>query len=182
MEIKELIAITRDPHFLRFVALLSVPQAPGWRMQHPRVPSVRGTLDRLMKLSKDLDSRPIQEQFINEFTGMLVWIVEADEHLGYDTEDMEWFVECIDHPGASTIFSLLFAYASCPVRWFSAEQVAEFTGKSASTWQKRAADGQIIGAKKLGKTWLFPESGLAAFGVKLPPPMQMEIEEVSEDS
>lgn len=182
MDITSLGALTRDEHFLRFVALLSVPQSAGWRIAHPTVPSVRSTLDRLMKLSKGLPA--VSHTFATEFNTMLVNITGADESLHYSTEDYTWIIEAADSEDAPLIFSLLFAYAVCPVRWYTAEQVAEFSDRAPSTWRKFAAEGRIIGAKKIGesKTWLFPESGLVAFGVKLPPPMQMEIEEVSEDA
>ncbi|GHP00945.1 hypothetical protein KSF_109920 [Reticulibacter mediterranei] len=178
--IQDLVKLRQNPHFLRFVAILGVPQFIEWRQAHPEVPSVRGTLNRLMKLRKHLPTRSIQQQFLNEFVGMLVWIVQADEHLHYSVEDMDWIIESVSSPDAPLIFSTLFVYASCPIRWFSAEQVATFAGRSPSTWQKRAADGLIVGVEKIGKTWLFSESGLAAAGVTVPP-MEREKEEEHEE-
>jgi hypothetical protein len=180
MDMKSLSALVQNEHFLRFVALLSVPQSPGWRMRHPKVPSVRATLDRLMKLSTALPERTIIEQFLTEFAGMLVWIVEADESLRYSERDMTWIVESLESRDAPLIFSLLFAYASCPVHWYSAEQLSEFTDKAASTWRNLAAEGSIIGTRKVGKVWLFPASGLIAYGVTIPSPLLMEVEEQKE--
>jgi hypothetical protein len=133
-----------------------------------------------MKLSKGMPS--LNKTFVTEFNEMLQAIVEADETLHYSPEDYQWVIEAADSDDGSLIFSLLFAFASCPVRWYTAEQVSEFSPYAPSTLRKFAAKGEIIGATKIGesKTWLFPESGLAAFGVKLPPPMQMEIEENTE--
>lgn len=177
MNIDSLGALTHNTHFLRLVALLSVPQAAGWRVAHPAIPPVRNTLNRLMKLRKSLPSASIRDDFFGELTSLLQTLVEADEALNYSTEDMDWILESISSEDAPLIFSLLFAYASCPVHWYSAEQVSQFTGNAPSTWRNRAAAGEIIGAKIVAKTWLFPESGLAAYGVALPPPMTVEIEE-----
>lgn len=182
MDIESLSTLTHNEHFLRFVAILSVPQSPGWRMRHPEVPSVRSTLDRLMKLGAGLPSPAIQVQFIGEFATMLLRIVEADESLHYSGDDMDFIVQSASGDSAPLIFSLLLAYASAPVRWFGAEQLSEFTDKAASTWRNLAADGAIIGAKKIGKTWLFPESGVAAYGVPLPPPLRFEVEESSDEN
>lgn len=177
MDIDNLSALTRNVHFLRFVALLSVPQAAGWRMEHPEVPPVRNTLNRLMRLRKGLPARTAQEDFMNEFSPLIQRLVEADTNLHYYTDDMDWITQSISSEDAPLIFSLLFAYASCPVHWYTAEQVSTFTNNAPSTWRMRAANGEIIGAKMVGKTWLFPESGLVAYGVQLPPPMTIEVEQ-----
>lgn len=183
MEMKSLTSITQNPHFNAFAALFSVAISANWRMRHPEVPDVRSTLDRLARLSRNLlkDATSIRNSFIHEITILLVQIVEADPKLHYSTEDLNWMFELLDGESgeARMILSMLFASAVSPRNFLTVEQVAEITGDGASTWRARAANGEIIGAWKAGKTWMFPLLSLKAYGVNIDR-SSLKFEEVTE--
>ena len=166
--------ILRNQHFNQFAALFSVAMSPQWRMKHPSVPSVRETLElRLSKLNRSLskEATAIRNTFVYELVKMLTDIVEADPKLRYSSADLDWLYSTIDADTASVTFAMMFAVASTPREYLSAEQVAEITGDAPSTWRARAADRKIAGAFKAGKTWMFPILSLRAYGVSVPDAM-----------
>src|SRR5258706_5587819 len=107
--------ILNGPHFNQFAALLRVAMSHHWRMAHPQVPNVRGTLEyRLLKLSQSLskDAPAIQQDFLTEWVGLITSIVEADPKLYYRPEDVNWLVGVLDGEYATVIMSMLFAAAA----------------------------------------------------------------------
>lgn len=181
---KSLTEILHDSHFNAFAALFSIAISPKWRMAHPEVPDVRATLDRLARLSRSLlkDATSIRDSFTKEFTLLLVQIVEADSRLHYSTDDLDWLYGVLDGDASTSrvTLSMLFAVAVTPRDFLTVEQVAEITGQNVSTWRAKAADGRIIGAFKVGKTWMFPLLSLKAYGVKVDR-SSLKIEETTEE-
>jgi hypothetical protein len=162
--------ILNNPHFSQFVVLLRVAMSQHWRMRHPEVPSVRSTIGyRLLKLSQSFSKHApsIRQDFLSEWTMMFASIVEADPKLYYRTEDVDWFLGVLDGEYASLTMSMLFAAASSKQSYLTPAQVAEATGDGESSWRKRCADGEIIGAFKAGKQWLIPTTSLRAYGVNV---------------
>lgn len=176
--------ILHNNNFCQFAMILSVAMSPKWRRAHPEIPSVRETLEyRLSRLNRGM----IQEQlsgikldFIKEWTGLFIHIVEADPDLFYTTENMDWFGQVMDgDPGtARATFSMLFAVASTLRTLYTCEQVAEITGEAASTWRNRCAKGDIVGATKIGengKVWVIPSLSLQAYGVDVPSDLKVDV-------
>lgn len=158
--------VLHNPHFNQFVALLRVAMSQHWRMRHPEVPSVRGTLEyRLSKLHHNLNQPSIQHDFIAEWTNLFTSVVEADPKLYYRVEDMDWLISVLDGEDATTILSMLFAASFSPTVFVTPAQVAEATSTHESGWRNKCADGEIIGAFKAGKQWLIPVTALRAYGV-----------------
>lgn len=169
--------IVHNPHVNHLAALLAVSMAPGWRMNHPEVPSVRAKIEELFKLLKGIEQPMIKAQFVTEFSQLLLRLKSADEKLFYRQEDLDWLNKVLDdkdYSQSKMIISFIFALSSTRQDWYTAEQLSELTGEGASTWRKRAVN--IIGAKQAGKTWIFPVLSLRAYGVDVPVPMTFEVE------
>lgn len=184
---ESLTATLHDPHFNSFAALFSIAISPKWRLAHPEVPDVRSILDRLARLSRSLpkDATSIRNSFVKEFTLLLVQIVEADSRLHYSTDDLDWLYSMLDGIESDpshvrAILSMLFAVAVTPREFLTVEQLVEVSGEGASTWRARAANGDIIGAWKAGKTWMFPVLSLRAYGVNVERSV-LKIEEDTEE-
>jgi hypothetical protein len=179
----ELTEITKNKHFLQIASLLSVAQSAGWRMRHPEMKSVRATLDGLARMIRGGTaafnaSETLKHQFAAELTVLLADIVKQDPKLHYSADDAKWIFETLYSEDAALVFSMLFAVSVSQQKWYSAEQVAEMTGKPAGTWKNRAAAGEIYGVERAGaRTWIFPSLELKARGISIPDNMSVEIEE-----
>jgi hypothetical protein len=165
--------VLRNPHFNQYAAILSTAMNQAWRSKHPEVPSVRGTLDRFSRLVKTAAlSDPAKQQFLSEFLGAYIAIVEADMRLLHRQEDMDWLLEIVDGGGIEmvAIFSMLFAVATARRQIYSLEQVAVTNELNAGTLKNRASRGEFVGAFKVAETnrWFFSEIGLLAQGLKIP--------------
>ncbi len=161
--------ILRNPHFSQFVALISVPyRSMHWRQNHPKVPFWT-RIKTITKLMHDggLAHENLSNQFIGEFTTLIVELVDADPKLFYRIEDMDWFIEALNGEYATVTMSMLFAMASSRPSLVTPAQIAEATGTSESNWRNKAAAGEIIGAFKAGKQWLIPTISLQAYGVNV---------------
>jgi Helix-turn-helix domain len=171
--------ILRNPHFSQFTALLSVPYGSmHWRQRHPEVPFWT-RVKTITKLMHDggIAHKNLRNQFINEFTTLIVELVSADPKLFYRTEDMDWFVQTLSGEYATLTMSMLFAAASSRQTYLTPAQIAEITGTSESNWRNKAAAGEIIGAVKAGKQWLVPKMSLQAYGTAVDIPGQVIEEE-----
>lgn len=172
----------KNKHFQQIAALLSIAQSAGWRRDHPAMPSVRETLDQLSRFihagpTAFNHSDSLKHQFAGVFVVMLAEIVMQDHKLSYSTEDAQWIFETLYSENAATTFSMLFAVSVAQQKWYSAEQVAQFTKESAGTWKNKAAAGELYAVQRAGaRTWMFPELALRAFGVNVPSSMEIEIE------
>lgn len=167
--------ILRNPHFSQFAALLSVPyRSMWWRKRHPEVPfwSRINTITRLMH-DGGLAHKSLRDQFIEEFTTLLMELVEADQKLYYRMEDMDWFLETLSGQYATVTMAMLFAMASAKQTYLTPMEIAEATNTSESNWRNKAAAGEIIGAFKAGKQWLIPTTSLRAYGVSVEIPGQV---------
>ncbi len=166
--------ILRNKHFLQIASLLSVAQSPGWRMRHREMKSVRATLDELAKYihggSEAFNSsETLKTQFYSTLTLLLADIVMQDVKLHYDQDDATWIVESLFSNQAAVTFSMLFAVSVSQQHWYSAEEVATFSGEAAGTWKNRAANNEVYAVERAGlRTWIFPELALRAFGVNVP--------------
>jgi len=169
--------ILKNPHFNQFAAMFSVAMAPGWQMRHPEVPSVRAKLEWFARLFKDSSTPFDQVRFVEEWSKILTALTVADPNLSYSTDDMDWFASVLDGKQANVTFSMLFAVASTPVLWLTLDQVADIAGGGASTWRKKASDGELVGARLAGKTWIIPQLSLKAYGIEIPTTMNIEIDE-----
>lgn len=170
--------ILENKSFNQFAAILAVTMSPGWRMNHPEIKSVRANLERLAKLSRSFPNPHPRQDFIDEWWSMLAELVMADvKLLRYSEDDAKWFYSIIYSDDARVTISMLFAVASTRQDWFTAEQLGESTPVAASTWRNRAANGEIVGATKAGKTWLFNGLALRAYGINVPSPMNIEVVE-----
>lgn len=173
--------ILENQHFNQFAAILAVTMAPGWRMRHPEVKSIRAALERLAKLAKGFPD--LRQTFVEEWWSMMSELVMADvKLLHYSEEDAKWFYEVVYSDDARVTMSMMFAVASSRQDWFTAEQLGESTSDAASTWRNRAANDEIVGARKAGKTWIFNGLALRAYGVPVPSPMNVEVEVVDKES
>src|SRR6266487_3759867 len=180
MKKQSLTEILDNQHFNQFAAILSVTMAPGWRMRHPEVPSIRGTVEyRLARLNRGMlkDAENIKRDFIGEWTDLFTQVVEADPGLRYSVEDMDWFVAVMDgdETTARLTFSLLFAVASTRTTWLTLDKIAEITGKPDSTLRRHASEGRYAGARLAGKTWIVPLLSLKAY-YDIPGTMNIEVE------
>ena len=172
--------ILRNPHFNQFVALISVPyRSMHWRQNHPKVPFWT-RIKTITKLMHDggLAHEGIRNQFIGEFSTLIVELVDADPRLFYRIEDMDWFVEALSGEYATVTMSMLFAMASSKQTYLTPAQIAEATDTAESTWRNKAAAGEIIGAFKAGKQWLIPTTSLRAYGVTV----ELDGQTIDEDS
>jgi hypothetical protein len=169
-EEKTLTSILNNRHFAQFAAILSVAQSSSWRRSHPDIP-VLSSIERMVKLLRGGEGFPpeLRREFLAIWSILLSQIVMAGPRLFYTEEDMHWLIDVLDGEasGAKMILMMLFAYASAKQSYISAEQVAEITGEGASTWRNRASAGKIVGARKIGKTWLFSTTALRAYGIEV---------------
>lgn len=179
--------ILNNKHFLQIAALLSVAQSAGWQRDHPAMPSVRETLDQLSRFIHAgphafNNSMSLKHEFVCVLVDTLNDIVKQDHKLQYSTDDAQWIFESLYSNDASTTFSMLFAVSVAQQKWYSAEEVSQFTGQSAGTWKNKAAAGEIYAVERAGvRTWIFPELALRAFGVNVSS-MKVEIETESDDN
>lgn len=179
---QELHDLLNNEHLNCFAGLFAIAQAPGWRMRHPEVASVRGRLDRIARIIRGGESFDVST-FSAEWTKLLADIVRADPDLSYSSADLDWLYALLGNQSQARVaIMLLLATASSSPRWYTAEQLSEITGLSQITWRKRAADDPDWMAQKRGKLWLFNELIVRARGVDLPPSLHMEVEEVSSES
>ncbi len=163
-----------NEHLNRFAGLFAIAQAPGWRMRHPEIASVRGRLDRIARIIRGGESFDVST-FSAEWTKLLTDIVYADPDLSYSSADLDWLYTLLKNQSQARVaIMLLLAAASSNSRWYTAEQLSEITGLSQVTWRKRAADDDAWMAQKRGKLWLFNELILRAHGVDLPQSMHVE--------
>lgn len=180
--------IINNPHLLQIASLLNVAQSARWRRDHPEVPSVRETLDRLARFihagpTAFCNSESLKHQFTGELTVLLAQIVMSDTKLQYSTDDAQWIFESLYSDEAALIFSMLFAVSVSQQRWYSAEEVAALTNETAGAWKNRAARGEIYGVERAGqRTWIFPALSLRAHGIQVPPPINVEVEDQSSES
>lgn len=166
--------LLNSEHLNRFAGLFAIAQAPGWRMRHPEVASVRGRLDRIARIVRGGETFDVSA-FSAEWTKLLTDIVHADPDLSYNSADLDWLYTLLkDQSLARVAIMLLLAVASSHPRWYTAEQLSAITGLSQITWRKRAADDPDWMAQKRGKTWLFNELVLRAHGVDIPQSMHVE--------
>lgn len=173
--------ITSNQHYCTFAALFSTAMQPAWRAQHPEVPSVRGTLDHLLRMSHSLlqGATAIRTQFVIEWSDLLISIVQADPHLSYSEEDLDWFVSLMDSDTMSEtrmVIAMLFAAAS-GTEWYTLDELSKLSGTPKVTLRKRAEGGKIPGAQLKGKTWLVPSVSLRAQGISIPSPEREEEQE-----
>lgn len=167
--------ILRNEHLNRFAGLFAIAMAPGWRVHHSEVASVRGRLDQIARIVRGGQVFDTQ-RFLEEWTKLLVDIRSADPALYYTSADMDWLIEALSvgYQHASMTIMLLLAVASSHPRWYTCEELAEVTTLSAVAWRKRADDPENPWmAQKRGKTWLFNELVLRAHGVDVPQSMQV---------
>lgn len=166
-----------NEHLNRFAGLFAITIAPGWRMRHPEVASVRGRLDQIARIIRGGEVFDVAA-FNAEWTKLITDIVTADPALSYTSADLDWLYGLLDNQAQARVaIMLLLAVASSSTRWYTAEQLSEMTGLSQITWRKRAAEDPDWMAQKRGKLWLFNELVLRAHGVDVPRSMQIEIEE-----
>jgi len=177
--VQEFHEVLVNEHLNRFAGLLAIAQAPGWRMRHPEIASVRGRLDRIARIIRGGESFDVAALSI-EWVKLLADITCADPKLSYAPGDLDWFYGLLsDQSQARVAIMLLLAVASSNPRWYTAEQLSQITGLSQIAWRKRAADEPDWMAQKRGKVWFFNELVLRAHGVDLP--MSMQIEEASSE-
>jgi hypothetical protein len=173
---QSLTEIMNDPHFNQLAALLSIGMSAKFVMSHPEVPNVRATLEyRLSRLVRGYqkDATFIKNDIIKEFSHLIQQIADADKSYFYRPEDYEWFVSVMeDNTTAQITLSSLFAVAVSRRTFYSLEQVAAMPDRhgemrAAETLRQRAQRGEIIGAFKVGKTWMVPDLSLRAIGIKM---------------
>lgn len=186
MRYEKLTDIIHDPNFSQFAAILHTATRPGWRMKHAAFPTVNVTIERLFKLLTRTTAgwpQMIKRDFLTEWTKLFTGLVEEDPKLFYTVENQNWFTSVYggDESEAKLIFSMLFTVAMARQEIYTAEQLEEITGVAAGTWRNRAARGEVVGANKAGKTWIFNSLALRAYGTETgDAPVQIETEE-SED-
>lgn len=165
--------ILRNEHLNRFAGLFAIAMAPGWRIRHPEVASVRGRLDQIARIIRGGETFDVSA-FSAEWVRLITDITHADSDLTYSSADLDWLYRMLDNQNhARTVIMLLLAVVSSNPRWYTAEQLAEITKWSQITWRKRAADDPDWMAQKRGKTWFFNELVLRAHGIDLSQSMQV---------
>lgn len=167
--------LLNDPHLNRFAGLFAIAMAPGWRRLHPEVASIRGRLDRVAQIIRGGDTFDIGV-FTSEWVKMITDIVTADPSLSYGSDDLDWLFGLLDDQNhARTAIMLLLATASTSPRWYTCDDLAKVSGKSAVWWRKQAAlPGNPWLAITRGNTHLFHELILRAHGINTPPSLQIE--------
>lgn len=165
--------VLRNEHLNRFAGLLAIAQEPHWRARHPEVASARGRLDQLVHMLTGGESFDVSA-FNITWVKLVTDIVHADPKLSYSSADLDWFYATLENPThARMVFTLLFAVASDKPRYYTAEQLAQYSGLSSITWRKRALNPDWL-ARQYGQTWLFSELILRACGVVVPPSAHSE--------
>ena len=167
--------IQNDPHFLQFASILQVAMTAEWRAHHSAVQPVRERFESLVKMLPDDSTKPLDKtSFLKAWTKLFVDLRNADSKLQYTDADMDWFAAVFDGKQTVVTLSMLFAFASTPLQWITLEQMAENTDDASSTLRKRAARGEIPGARIVGKTYIVPELLLRAYGIEIPSKAEKE--------
>lgn len=106
--------ILKNEHFQNLAANVQALYQPGWKCKHPgsKAATIVIGLDKIRTGNNFAHNRA---EIVGQFSALLVDMAHADSELTYTEDDLTWFVESMDTPGARAILSLLFAYASAPV-------------------------------------------------------------------
>lgn len=154
--------VLRDPHLVRFAAILKLVRHAAWRRAHPTVPVLAhfGKLERM-----NLHVRKMRSEFVQEFLALLNAVRAADDRLSYSDDDLMWLLAAADNEAAAMIFTVMLTMSVSPSKLISAAQVSEIAGKTDRSWRGRAEAGDFPGAEKVGSVWLFPLEALMLSGV-----------------
>ena len=102
--------ILTNEHFRKLSTIFRSALSREWQRTHQGVP-ILGMWKDMNAIKTEEHFNDNRQEFVARFMKALVAIARVDNSLEYTTDDLDWFIGCIDSDNALAIASLFMAYA-----------------------------------------------------------------------